>query len=126
LGSLATIAMDTETVKSAIARGLQLIAKGCVGHNQLWFYRQAAEACLRLEDWDAAEAHADSLEKFTANEPLLWSRFFCPHTRALAKWGKGDRSPAARDTLTALATEAQELGFHRSAQTINATLAQAQ
>jgi class 3 adenylate cyclase len=126
LGSLATIATDAETVRSAIARGIQLIAEGCVGHNQLWFYRQAAEACLSLEDWGAAESHADSLEKFATDEPLLWSRFFCAHTRALTRWGKGDRSPTARETLTSLATEAQELGFHRSAQTINATLAQAQ
>ena len=93
-------------LEAAIIRGTDFIEQGCVGHNQLWFYRLAIDACLRLEDWNEAEKFADKLDTFTAGEAMPWSRFYCARARGLAMWGRNDRSTAIRQTLEELSVEA--------------------
>ena len=122
LGGLASIAPDRETLDFALAEGERMISEGCVGHNQLWFYRQAAEACLRFEDWDGAEAHADNLERFTEAEPMLWNHFFCARARTLARWGRNDRSSETKQALESLSAEARQLGFLEPARVIDSAL----
>ena len=122
-GGVALVAADRAAADAAIAEGERLMALGCVGHNQLWFYRDAIDACLRFEDWEGAERCADALEAFTADEPFLWSDFFCRRGRALVQWGRGDRSSASHETLSGLANEAHELGFMLAARDIDAALA---
>lgn len=109
-------------LEAAIIRGTDFIEQGCVGHNQLWFYRLAIDACLRLEDWNEAEKFADKLDTFTAGEAMPWSRFFCARARGLAMWGRNDRSTAIRQTLEELSVEAHELGFNAAVLAIDAAL----
>ena len=117
--------LDSSTslvLEAAIIRGTDFIEQGCVGHNQLWFYRLAIDACLRLEDWNEAEKFADKLDTFTAGEAMPWSRFFCARARGLAMWGRNDRSTAIRQTLEELSVEAHELGFNAAVLAIDAAL----
>lgn len=125
LGTLIYVTSDPDRARRAIADGRHLMAKGCVGHNQLWFYRFASDACLRFADWDEAGRLADELETFTADEPMLWNRFFCARARLLAAWGRGARTPANRAALQAIATEARELGFIDAVGLVDAALAEA-
>ena len=122
-GGLAQIAQDRATAEAAMAEGERLMALGCVGHNQLWLYRDAIDACLRFADWDGAARCADALEAFTADEPFLWSDFFCRRARALVQWGRSKPTADLRETLTDLGNEARELGFMLAARDIDAALA---
>ena len=125
LDSSASLVLDSSAslvLEAAIIRGTDFIEQGCVGHNQLWFYRLAIDACLRLEDWNEAEKFADKLDTFTAGEAMPWSRFFCARARGLAMWGRNDRSTAIRQTLEELSVEAHELGFNAAVLAIDAAL----
>ena len=123
LGTLAFVAPDRETATAAMEAAEQLIAKGCVAHNQLWFYRDAMDASLRFNDWDRAERYADALETFTMSEPFLWSEFFGARARALARVGRGDRSPDLHSELERLTGEGRRVGFLESGRAIEAALA---
>ncbi|MDP6953540.1 MAG: hypothetical protein QGF53_12365, partial [Alphaproteobacteria bacterium] len=118
-GGVALVAPDKASADAAIAEGERLMAQGCVGHNPLWFYRDAIDACLRFEDWDSAERCAGALEAFTADEPFLWSDFFCRRGRALAEWGRGKHTTGLAD----LGNEAHELGFLFAARGIDEAVA---
>lgn len=108
LGGLAWAAPDADTAMDAMRRAEAIIASGCVAHNQLWFYRDAIDACLRFQMWDKAADYADKLDAFTSAEPLAWSRFFVARGRALSRHGQG-RGEA--DRLKEITQIGQELGF---------------
>ena len=88
-----------------------MLQDGCVGHNHLWFYRDAMEASLDSADWDSAEEYAAALSDFTAAEPLPWSDFFIARTRALVDIGRGGRSAETMSNLERLRAEAASVGF---------------
>ena len=50
-GGLAWIAQDLDTAMQAMNRAEAIIGSGCVAHNQLWFYRDAIDSCLRFDQW---------------------------------------------------------------------------
>jgi tetratricopeptide (TPR) repeat protein len=76
-GALAGIATTSDEHAGALAQGKHLIDLGCVGHNQLWFYRLAIDACLQAGEYDDACHYADDLAACKKTEPGVWSKFFC-------------------------------------------------
>ena len=61
-----------------------MLRGGAVGHNHLWFYRDAIEAMLNAGDGPAALHYVSMLEEYTRTEPLPWSELFAAGGRALA------------------------------------------
>jgi class 3 adenylate cyclase/tetratricopeptide (TPR) repeat protein len=67
-----------------LGEGEELLLRGAVGHNHLWFYRDAIEAMLAAGDAAGALRYAAALEDYTRGEKLPWSDLFIARGRALA------------------------------------------
>ncbi|MGF1561880.1 MAG: adenylate/guanylate cyclase domain-containing protein [Geminicoccaceae bacterium] len=111
LGILARISDDPEEQDRALAEAEQLIAGGCVGHNQLYFYRDAIDVALARRQWDRADRFADKLAAFSAAEPLPWSDYFSARGRALATWGRGALDAETLAELKRLRAQTERIGL---------------
>ena len=111
LGILGRVTTDPGEQDGALAEAEQVIAEGCVGHNQLYFYRDAIEVMAGRGDWERVERYADALAAFTAAEPLPWSDYFAARGRALAAWARGARDDAVMAELRRLHAEADRVGL---------------
>jgi class 3 adenylate cyclase/tetratricopeptide (TPR) repeat protein len=107
LGALAVNARDGDQRRAALDPGRAVLEAGAVGHNHLWFYPDAIDACLNAGEWDEAERYAAALEAFTRPEPLPWSDFFIARGRVLAAHGRGGRGDDLRAELGRLIGEAE-------------------
>jgi class 3 adenylate cyclase/tetratricopeptide (TPR) repeat protein len=67
-----------------LTEGMSMLARGSVGHNHLWFYRDAIEALLSSGDAAGALEYVGLLEAYTRVEPLAWANLFAARGRALA------------------------------------------
>ena len=123
LVEIALSADDLGARNAALEEGERLLGEGCVGHNHLWFYRDAIDAALSVGDWDGAERYASRLTAFTHDEPLPWSDFFIARGRALAGVGRGHRTGDVADRLCRLREEAARAGLNLPAQAIERALA---
>lgn len=111
LGHLIRITRDTERQDHAIAEAETIIAKGCVGHNQPFFYRDAIEAMVQRGEWEEVQRHADALEAFSAQEALPWSDFYVARARALAARGMGSASAKNTSILNEIRSDALRFGL---------------
>lgn len=111
LGSLALFAADAEQRRAALTEGEALLRAGAPGHNYLWFYRDAMEACLRNAEWSSVEVYAKALRDYTKAEPLPWSEFFIARGLALASFHGGRRDQAVLRELARLRDEAERVGL---------------
>lgn len=111
LSTLAVVTDDPLVRADALTRGPQIIAKGCVSHNYLWFHRDGIEATLRAGEWDSALAHADALERFLTSEPLGWPSIYIDLARCLEPAGKTRWTDAANERLSAVKNRAKRAGL---------------
>ncbi|MBL6954357.1 MAG: tetratricopeptide repeat protein [Alphaproteobacteria bacterium] len=111
LGLLAFITDDEGERHSALEEGEAMLAGGVVGHCQLWFYRDAMEACLNACDIDAVERYADALEDFTRDEPLPWSDFFIARGRALVAHARNPDDASVHERIVALIETAERIAM---------------
>ena len=74
--ALALVTDDPDQRHLALKEGRELLLGDSVGHNYLWFYRHAMEACLQMAEWDEVQGYATALEDYTSTEPLPWSDVF--------------------------------------------------
>ncbi|HYM03125.1 MAG TPA: adenylate/guanylate cyclase domain-containing protein [Stellaceae bacterium] len=84
MGALAVATEDAAERGRFLEEGEELLRLGAVGHNHLWFYRDAMAATLAAGEWQAAMRYADALENYTRAEPLPWSDRVIAETRAQA------------------------------------------
>jgi len=78
-------AVDDAAQRAALlAEGQEMLERGSVGHNHLWFYRDAIEALLSAGDRTGAMNYITALERYTRDEPLPWSDLFAARGRLLA------------------------------------------
>jgi class 3 adenylate cyclase/tetratricopeptide (TPR) repeat protein len=110
LGHLAVTTEDPAERRAALAGGEEVLGKGAVSHNHLWFYCYAIQAALAAGEYDDAERYAAALEDYTRPEPFPWAEFFIAYGRALAGRGRGRRDPATLRELRRLADEARRVG----------------
>jgi class 3 adenylate cyclase/tetratricopeptide (TPR) repeat protein len=82
-----------------LAEGEELLRRGAVGHNHLWFYRDAIEAMLVAADARGALRYADMLETYTRSEKLPWSELFVARGRALVRSLQGNIDDSLRKEL---------------------------
>jgi tetratricopeptide (TPR) repeat protein len=92
-----------------LAEGAKILQRGAVGHNHLWYHRDAIEAYLSAGESEAALRHVVALEDYTSAEPLPWAELFARRGRALAQAlsrtpDEGLRDELARIRATMLAS----------------------
>jgi class 3 adenylate cyclase/tetratricopeptide (TPR) repeat protein len=96
---------------SLLAEGEAMLGRGSVGHNHLWFYRDAIEALLSARDAEGALVYVGRLEDYTRAEPLSWADLFAARGRALcASLRKGADAPI-RDELARVRTALAAAGM---------------
>jgi class 3 adenylate cyclase/tetratricopeptide (TPR) repeat protein len=122
LGMMARVAADDAGRRAAISRGEAMLDDGAMAHNHFWFRRDAIDASLAAGDFDAAERHAEALERYASAEPLPWTDFHIARARALACAGRGVADSVA---LRALRERGVELGRHAALPGIDEALASA-
>jgi tetratricopeptide (TPR) repeat protein len=111
LGHLAFTTSDPMARREALAEGEEILRKGAVGHNHLWFHRYAIEVSLNGGEWDEVERYAAALETYTEPEPLPWADFFIHWGRALAAHGRDQHDDATRCELRRIRDEAKRLNL---------------
>lgn len=123
LAELALAADDPAEQQKALSEGENILGEGCVGHNHLWFYRDAMEAALSARDWSAVDRYAAALAAFTEPEPLPWSNFFIARGRTLADFGRGRCDDSTLGELRHLRNQAEQAGLELSLKAIEQALA---
>jgi class 3 adenylate cyclase/tetratricopeptide (TPR) repeat protein len=99
LGALAAVSTDTELIYQAFAEAEETLKEDCVGHNYLWFYRDAIDVCLRLEDWENLEKYARAAEEYTQDEPLPWMDVLVARGRALSAYYQNPKDQKTLENL---------------------------
>jgi ATP/maltotriose-dependent transcriptional regulator MalT len=111
LGHLAVTTEDPIERQTALAEGEQILRKGAVSHNHLWFFRYAIDASLESRDWDGAEHYSAALEEYTRPEPLPWASFFVRYGRAVGSHGRCRPRQETTCKLGELSAEAERFGI---------------
>jgi class 3 adenylate cyclase/tetratricopeptide (TPR) repeat protein len=111
LGHIAVTSEDPVERQAALTEGEEILRKGAVGHNHLWFFRYAIDASLQSQDWDGTERYSVALEDFTRPEPLPWANFFVGYGRAVAAHGRCPTGEEMTCELGDLLSEAERLGI---------------
>ncbi len=123
LGILARATDNAAERADALRRGEALLEAGSVSHSHLWFGEDAIEASLEHDDWAGVERYCARLERYTAREPLPWSDFLIARGRALARFGRGERSDDLRATLVELRETAARSEFNVALPALDSALA---
>jgi len=108
LGVLARLTRNSETREWAIREGQRVLSEHvCVSHNYTYFYRYAMESALAAGNWAEVEQFASCLEEYTRPEPLPLCNLLVSRARALASFGRGQRSGDLMQKLRDLRDEAK-------------------
>jgi class 3 adenylate cyclase/tetratricopeptide (TPR) repeat protein len=99
LGALSIAVDDGDERDRLLDEGVQLLRRGAVGHNHLWFFRDAIEAMLKAGNARGARSYARALEDYTRAEPLPWADLFAARARVLARALCGPIDERARREL---------------------------
>ncbi len=102
---------DPQRRHDALRQGQALLDRGCVSHNYFWFYRDAIEVSLAMNEWDQADLYATALEEYFRDEPMLWPSFLVARGRALAALGRGKGTNALLAQIQRLREEAVRFGM---------------
>ncbi|MEW9585460.1 adenylate/guanylate cyclase domain-containing protein [Paraburkholderia sp. DGU8] len=106
-----------------LAEGEALLRLGAVGHNHLWFYRDAIEAMLSAADPVGALLYVTALEDYTRREPLPWAELFAARGRALAHTLREPADEAVRCELERVRTVLLQAGFRHYLAAVDGALA---
>jgi class 3 adenylate cyclase/tetratricopeptide (TPR) repeat protein len=123
LGALSRAVEDDAGRERLLADGAELLQRGAVGHNHLWFYRDAIEALLCAGDAAGALRYVAALEDFTRAEPLPWAELFAARGRALAGALRAHPDETLRGELERVRTAFADAGFNHFLLALDAALA---
>ena len=111
LGALALFTADAGRARSLLKDGEALLAKGCVSHNYLEFYRLALEFNLKHANWDEARRLAAALADYTRGEPLAWAELVMRRANWLADRAAGADARELDERLAALISDVEAMEF---------------
>jgi tetratricopeptide (TPR) repeat protein len=114
---------DSAERQRLLTEGKTMLARGAVGHNHLWFYRDAIEALLSSGDADGALEYVGALEAYTRAEPLLWADVFAARGRTLATVLRGSAGEVQRGELLRVRSSLESAGLAAFLPMIDAALA---
>jgi tetratricopeptide (TPR) repeat protein len=107
LGVVARAEETADACRAVLAQAEELIAAGCLAHNPLWFYRDAALA-VTAHGWpDEAQRYAQALRDAFALEPVPWCDLVADGADALAVW----LQTSSRTRVDAVMERARTLGL---------------
>ena len=121
-GVIAVASGDPKRRHDALRQGQELLDQGCVSHNYFWFYRDAIEVSLAMNDWDQVDLYATALEEYFRDEPMSWPTFIVERGRALAEFGRGMRCEATLSQIKHLRDEAAHLNMRSELTRLEAAL----
>ena len=119
--ALARTVEDAKSRAAVLSEGQDMLSRGTVGHNHLWFYRDAIEAALSAGDGAGALIYVSALEDYTRAEPLPWSDLFAKRGRLLARALQGIDEDI-RAELTGIRSSLERAGFKPFLPAVNAAL----
>ena len=99
MSALSRVVDDPAERVTLLAEGLDLLGRGSIGHNHLWFFRDAAEAHLSAGDAEGVLRYVAGLEDYGRAEPLPWSDLFVARGRTLAVILRDGVDDRVRDEL---------------------------
>ena len=99
-----------------------MLERGAVGHNHLWFYRDAIEAMLSAGDAAGALRYVAALESYTRAEPLPWADLFVARGRALARAQQDYAGEEMQRELERVRAALVEAGFDSYLPAVDAAL----
>jgi hypothetical protein len=106
-----------------LVEGADMLRRGAVSHNHLWYHRDAIEVYLADRDAEGMMRHVAALEAYTSAEPLPWADLFAARGRALAASLTGGEDEKQRVTLVRLRDAVASAGFAAFAPALEAALA---
>jgi tetratricopeptide (TPR) repeat protein len=112
LGICALIETEPDTRRQLLAEGESHLASGSPSHNHIALRGFAIDVALEAGDWAAVDLNCERLRAYTAEEPLPLCDFLMARGAALVRHGRGERTPALRDTLIALRQVALDAELH--------------
>ena len=122
LSALSRAVDDAEQAR-LLAEGADLLRRGAVGHNHLWFYRDAIEAMLSARNPAGARRYIEALEQYTRAEPLPWAQLFAARGRVLAAALEDSAGDALLAELQGVRAALAEAGFDGARRAVDAALA---
>jgi hypothetical protein len=122
-GVLSRAVEDPVERAAILAEGREMLDRGAVGHNHLWFYRDAIEALLSAGDAAGALEYVSALENYARAEPLSWSDLFAARGRALAAARHSGVNNNVRAELVRTRAALEGSGFAAYLSAIDAVLA---
>jgi hypothetical protein len=122
LGALSRAVDENDERAQLLAEGEDLLHLGAVGHNHLWFYRDAIEAMLSAADLAGVLHYVSALEDYTRREPLPWAELFAARGRALARTLQASADEAVRCELERVRSLLLEAGFRHYLAAVDAAL----
>jgi tetratricopeptide (TPR) repeat protein len=102
---------DSVEREALLMEGAEMLARGAVGHNHLWYHRDAIEAFLDARDPKGMMLHVEALEAYARAEPLPWSTLFAARGRCLAAVLRGDFRDGLFEDLKRVRAELVSAGF---------------
>ncbi|MGF6775317.1 adenylate/guanylate cyclase domain-containing protein [Paraburkholderia sp. GAS334] len=122
LGALSRAVEDDAERAQWLAEGMDLLKRGAVGHNHLWFYRDAIEATLCAGDAAGTLRYVAAIEHYTRAEPLPWADLFAARGRVLAGVLQGHKDDATRRELARVRYALIEAGYDRYLKAVDVAL----
>ncbi|QIE26529.1 Adenylate and Guanylate cyclase catalytic domain protein (plasmid) [Caballeronia sp. SBC1] len=123
VGALSRAVEDDGERERLLREGADLLRRGAVGHNHLWFYRDAIEAMLSASDAAGALRYVATLEDYARAEPLPWADLFAARGRALARALQDHSREETRQELRRVRAALVEAGFNSYLPAMDAALA---
>ena len=123
VGALSRAVEDDGERARLLAEGAGMLQRGAVGHNHLWFYRDAIEAMLSAGDAAGALRYVTALEDYTRVEPLPWAELFVARGRALARAKHDHSGEGTLRELERVRADLAEAGFNSYLPAVDAALA---
>ncbi|CAG9216103.1 Adenylate cyclase [Paraburkholderia sabiae] len=123
LSALSRAVDDDAARLQPLDEGAELLRRGAVGHNHLWFYRDAIEAMLWVRDAAGVLRYVEALERYTQAEPLPWAQLFAARGRALAAMQLDPASGDARGEVERVRAAVADAGFNGFLHAIDEALA---
>jgi hypothetical protein len=122
ISALSRAVEDAGERASLLAEGKAMLARGSVGHNHLWFYRDAIEGLLLAGDAKGALEYVSRLEEYTRAEPLTWADLFAARGRALGGALLEGPNETIRSELVRVRTALETAGMTAFLPTVDAAL----
>ncbi len=122
ISALARAVEDAGERETLLLEGKTMLARGAVGHNHLWFYRDAIEARLSSGDAEGALEYVNALEEYTRAEPLPWAEIFAARGRALAAVLRGEGNATQAGELLRVQRTMESAGLAAFLPSVNAEL----